>query len=540
MLWTLQWYVFRELGKSFLLTAIGLTAILGMGGGVLNIIELQQVTAGQLLRIMSLVLPVAATLALPVAALFSAAVTYGRFSADNEFVACRASGINIQWLFAPTVSISLVSAALTFVSINYVIPDGVRNLEQFIRADLSRIVLQQLQAPGRLPLGEDRFRIYAEDPRVVESGDLPRDSQEIYLSKAAFVEMDRDNWRRYGTAKSVRVRFAGLDTEPTVRAELYGVAAFDRASPGWLEGDQAIESLRVPRKFPLKVKWLNLGELFHYRHRPEKLPEVQDALEQLRALLAREYFFRSLHDDFASPDASGQPDCELTFADDKSRIDLQAEALVPDLHDYKPTFETVSVVETVGQQVRRATADGGTIDIDGRGEVYLKLVSGVRVSEGNDGTRTIERPSYTVGPVAIPAEIRTKAASISDSELLGPAASLGSGRDFTRKRGDTIAERDEFQRKILAVIHSRLAFCVSTIVLVVLGAALGIVFRGAHVLTAFGISFVPSLFVIVAIIMGRQLAQNEGTALLGVCMIWAGILLVGGVDVWTLTRVLKR
>ena len=542
MLWTLQWYIFRELGKTFLLTAIGMTVILGMGGGVLNMIELQQVTAGQLLRIMAIVFPIAATLALPVAALFSAAVTYGRLSADNEFVACRASGVNIHWLFAPTGLISLVAALLTFLSINYVIPSRIRNLDQFLKADLSRIVLYQLQAPGRLPLANDRYRIYAEDARVVKAVQLAPDSQELTLGGVAFVEMDQDNWLRYGTAERVRIRFDKLDTEPTVRADFYGLAVYDRGSPRWIEGNQTGEATRIPRKFPLKVKWLDLGELFYYGHRLEELPEIGEGLQDLRALLAREYFYRSLWEDFRTPDPTGQPDCKLTFGDDKMWIVLQAEALIPGLDDYKPTFEEVSVVETTAGKVRRATAGGGTIDIDRHGDVYLKLVNGVAVVEGDD-TRPIQANSYTMGPVTISAEVVAKVAALSDRELLNPPEAGGpvtAGPVFRKKQSKVIEERSEFYREILGVVHSRLAYSVSTFVLVILGAALGIILRGSHVLTAFGISFVPSLFVIVAIIMGRQVAQNAGTTVIGVCIIWAGIVLMGGVDVWMLTRVLKR
>jgi len=67
-------------------------------------------------------------LTLPIAALFSAASTYGRLSADNEFVACRSSGINIHVLFMPALVLSLFSALVTFVFINFVIPGMVRNL----------------------------------------------------------------------------------------------------------------------------------------------------------------------------------------------------------------------------------------------------------------------------------------------------------------------------------------------------------------------------------------------------------------------------
>ena len=119
MLWTLQKYIFREMGKAFLLTSVGLMAVLGLGGGVMNMLKLDGISALQLLKIMALVFPVAGTLTLPIAALFAATVTYGRLSADNELVACRSSGINIHELFLPTMVISLASAIVSFIFFNF-------------------------------------------------------------------------------------------------------------------------------------------------------------------------------------------------------------------------------------------------------------------------------------------------------------------------------------------------------------------------------------------------------------------------------------
>ena len=152
MPWTLHKYIFREMGKTFLLTAAALTGILGLGGGVLEMIELGEVTPGQLVRLMGLVLPVAAALTLPIAALFSAAATYGRLSADNEFVACRSSGINLHVLFLPTVVLSLASAVVTFAFINFLIPGMVRNLNQFVGADVGAFIQQRLNRPRGITL----------------------------------------------------------------------------------------------------------------------------------------------------------------------------------------------------------------------------------------------------------------------------------------------------------------------------------------------------------------------------------------------------
>ncbi|MCH7814021.1 MAG: LptF/LptG family permease [Planctomycetes bacterium] len=542
MLWTLQWYIFRELGKTFLLTAIGLTAIIGLGGGVLNIIDLHQVTAGQMLRIMSILLPVATTLALPVAALFSAAVVYGRMGADNEFVACRASGINIHRLFAPTVVISLFSAAATFFSINYVIPDRIRNLDQVVRADLGSIVQHQLQAPGRLPLAGDRYRVYAEDPQTVDDPDLPADSEELVLQRVAFVEMQQGNWVRYGTAEAVRIRFDQLDTDPSVRADFFNLTIFDRSKHSWSTSrHQGIERNRIPRKMRLKVKWLDLGELFHFGRQPDELPEIRDAVARLRAVLVKETFFRDLIEDFKQPDATGQPDGEIVLADGRTRLVLQADLLTPDPHDFKPRLENVRVVETVEGKVRTASAGAAIIDIDSdSNRAYVELVEGVTLSDPANPSERYHRRRERLEAVAIPARILDRVGAIPVERLLAAGQAVGSGRDFLERRAQLLEKRGRLVRQIDGVIHSRLAFSTSVFVLVILAAGLGIILRDSNVLTAFGISFVPSLLVVVTIIMGRQLAQNEGTATPGLLLIWFGIAAVGLVDAWTLTRILRR
>lgn len=546
MPWTLQWYIFRELSKTFVLTAIGMTVVLAMGGGVLNIIDLQQVTAVLLLEIMKLVVPLGATLALPVAALFSAAVTYGRLSADNEFVACRASGINIQVLFVPTAVISLVSAAFTFFSLNYLFPEQLRNLYEIGKADPVRMVQYQLQAPRRLPLGDDRVRIYAEEVQPISSQEGEGDSRELLAHKVAFVQMEAENWVRYGTARSARIRFDKLDSDPSGRADLFDVILIDRqnnrvgsavAQPLWAD--------RLPQNLPLKAKWLNLSELFHYLPRPHELPEVSKAVQRVRAALAKEYFFRSLRDDFGAPDQTGQPDCKLTFGDDRATYQVEADSLTPDVQDYRPSLDGhIRVIERVGDRVRTARADRGTIDISRSradfGKAYLTLFGRVEVVDARDPGLTIPKPRLELGPVSLPAKILARVDSIPQRRLLDPETEIAGRRDVREARAHAINKCAVVLRQLAREIHSRLAFSISVFVLVILAAALGIIFRGSHVLTAFGISFAPSFLVIVLIITGRQLAQNAGTVVVGLCVIWLGIVLVGAVDVWTLTRVLKR
>ena len=53
--WTLQRYLLREMGKTLLLAAVALTGILGLGGGVFNMVKMGEITPGQLLRLGAIV-----------------------------------------------------------------------------------------------------------------------------------------------------------------------------------------------------------------------------------------------------------------------------------------------------------------------------------------------------------------------------------------------------------------------------------------------------------------------------------------------------
>ena len=185
IVWTLQRYLFREMGREFLLTALGLIATLSLGGGVLNMIQVEELTARQLVKLMALVIPVAASLTLPIAAMFSAAATYGRLASDNEFVACRASGINTQILLLPALAISLGTAVAMFFCINSVIPTAVKYLDQVVGKDLRTMISQRLRRPGgRIPGWEDR-RMYWDD-----APDGPEELEnDFFLRGAAFLKI---------------------------------------------------------------------------------------------------------------------------------------------------------------------------------------------------------------------------------------------------------------------------------------------------------------------------------------------------------------
>lgn len=527
--WTLQRYIFREMGQTFLLAAAALTAVLGLGGGVMNMVKLGDVTPAQLARLMALLLPLAAGLTLPIAALFSAAVTYGRLSADNEFTACRSCGINMHILFLPTVVLSLLSAGASFGLTNFLIPGMMRNLNELIGADVGALVQQRLNGPRGITLG-GKFRIHAD-----ECVSDPSDPERITLMRIAFVEVDGDEWVRFGTAREVRLFFHRDETRIRVSGSMKGLSYYDRKRGGFFEEvEQTIPPNDIPSPVPHKIKFLNLNELFNYWSKPTTWYEVRRKMQRLRMAAGRLLIYDALWEEWQ------RNDHVLTLSDDRASYVIRSNdgGRIP----YEGGIELtdVTVEEQKPGRRRSITALRAAIEVtraDTIAESGIQIV--LREARLRDGTTDIHRAKVVLGPLAVPPPLVAEVEAFSDAELLHPAAP--SPEDpLAEERNDVWEARGETVRRIVGTISERLAFSVSVFVLVILGAALGIIFRGSHIMTAFGISFVPMLFVIIAIVMGRQMSHNAGTHVLGLLVMWSGIVIVFGLDVWTLVRVLRR
>lgn len=526
--WTLQRYLFREMSKTLLLSAVALTGILGLGGGVFNMVKMGEITPGQLLRLGAILLPLAAALTLPMAVLFSATSTYGRFSADNEFVACRASGINLHVLFLPAAVLSLAAAIVSFALTNFLIPGMVHNLTSFVGADIGSLIQHRLNRPRGITLGGN-FRIYADGCAAD-----PDDPNRIVLEGVAFVEIDEGEWVRFGTARSVLLEFERKETTLQVGGRMTGLSFYDRKLGHFLEeAEQIIPANELKSPVPQKIKFLTLAELFHYLSEPTTWADVREKMRRLRSAAGRWLAYQAMWEDWLDGRS-------LTLADEQSRYTIRSQKGSLDPAGGGIDLFDVEIDELRAGRRRVIEAARASIEVT-RGasltesRIQLKLFD-VRFGVGESVPL---RAKASLTPVVVPPDLVARVQALSDAELLQPPDSPEDDPLAERRRA-AVEERAETVRRIVGAIHERMAFSVSILVLVILGAALGIIFRGAHVMTAFGISFVPMLVVIVTIVTGKQMAHNAGTDTLGILVIWSGIAAVAALDGWILTRALRR
>lgn len=542
----LQRYIARELLKTFALTALGLTLVFSLGGGVLNMIRVDVLTAVQLWSILIRIVPVATTMTLPVAALFSAAIVYGRFSYDNEFNACRASGINIYRLFAPAVVLGLFCTAFTFYFSNYIIPRFVEGLEQIVRTDPQKAVAQMLYTRGYIEVQQkyvihaDAFNEYAM-PATPEHPDADRD-RFVELDGATFVELEGGELIRYGTTPKVTVQFmaATPDRDPAVMARMEDVRLFDQQRRQFYSlGEQRLGPVPIPWKFRRKNKFMNLPELLYYREHSWELSDVQDALPKIRGLIHEFFFYQALTAGITGPEK------KYRFGSPERGYEITAASVPVDPDSGHPRLDQ-PVIRQWWDGARR-TFHAGSADIAmGRGfgdtvpSVYIKLGNNVWFTDEVDPAKKIQRMRVELEPVPMPQEVVTRTAAITDADLLDYRRPLGLSPRIDDARKSLYRGQQALVRRLTCEIHSRCAFSASVIVLLILGAALGIIFRGGQMLTAFVISFMPGLFTTVMNIMGRQLSEKENTALLGLAAMWAGIAIVAAVDAVVLARFLRR
>ena len=84
-------------------------------------------------------------------------------------------------------------------------------------------------------------------------------------------------------------------------------------------------------------------------------------------------------------------------------------------------------------------------------------------------------------------------------------------------------------------------FGIGCIPMILIGIGLGILKRGGHLLSAFGVSCAPAVVLIVGIICGKRITQNPGSqGVSGVLIMWIGLAFLVLLAVGLYTRLLRR
>lgn len=549
MIGILHRYVLRELLKTFVLTSIGLTLMFAMGGGLLNLIRIEQISPSDVARLLLWFIPLVASFMLPIAALLSCALVYGRLAADNELDACKASGINILRLMGSAAGLALVVGGISFYLSNFKVPELFQRISEIAQRDLPDMLVARLKEQGHISF--KNYMIYADSAHKLEPQDAMRvlgesnpNKQVVLFQGAAYVQYRDEDPVQTGTAEKVLLIFDRSCTPMEILVKLLDVHEFNHNPPRFSTlKDLTIEKAQMP-DLPagrLHLKFLNLWELFQYRQDPASTEALKTKLERFRQKVAGvamgEDLLHSLvqKGEGTLEGKEGQVhvhlkgECKSDLEGRQAKVLLRGNVRVEQTLRGKTRIYWARQADLAIQPVQ----DGMTVNIVLRDNV--KLLDPAQTREA-----IAQSSPFVVPMITVPLQTLQEQNVPTSQKVLDRAITMQIPQVLQEEREKLLTGEQDMRRQITAAIHARLSMSISTLVLVMLATALGIALRGGHALTAFAVAFIPTIVVVLMITTGRQLAEQSATAILGLAVMWGILGLVAVLDSIVIFGAIRR
>lgn len=521
MVFTLHRYVFRELFKVFVLTTIALTLMLNLVS-IIGPIYKYGVGPNHIFHLLGYFLPITLTFVLPIAALFSSSLVYGRLAADNELNACRASGISYLTLIYPgvilAVAVSIANLLLSF----YVVPAFVHRAEKSFKADAKQIIFRNIQRSGYYSSPDKKYCIYA------DYVDMEKD----LLCGVVVTEVRKSEIERIVTAESATVEFNSRKAMNEVRITAYKTYQVNLRDNMSFSADVLPIRKEFPSMLGDNVKFKKIDEIKEIKQDPLNFRPIaqikQAAYGQLGAeLLADEMNarFRGDANNFYAL-SNGRKKIEFTAGkcevsgDRKVRLSGDIVIVESDL--------IAAGGQKTSKPYRTLKSKRALIFFENEQPDSTVAIDIVNPQWENSSGKTDFAQHILVRGLDFPESLSQKLSSDNPLKTIKEAVEgsvLGGGPSLVLKNFAAVINRKikSTFAEITAEIQSRLAFGVGCLPMLLIGIGLAILKKGGHMLSAFGISAIPAAVLVVCIMMGKNIIKNPGVqSSTGIILIWSG------------------
>lgn len=530
MVFTLHRYILRELFKIFAPTAIALTLVLSLGI-VLRPMQEYGVGPRQVVSLMGYFLPVTLTFVLPIAALFAAALVYGRLAGDNEIDACKASGIGLTTLVYPGLALAIVIAIANLLLSFHVTPAFVHRAEESFKADAQQILFHNIRRRGYYRPPASETLIYADHA----------DMHDSVLAGVVAIETKDGAIGKIVTAESAKVRFDLSEKRNQVQITAYNTYQMGSDDDLWFH--IPFISLR-PEFGPLMrddIRFKKIDDMKAIRADLMRFDPVAKLAGELLAqftaeLLAQDIAAGIARDANEFYELPGEPN-SIRFTAHRSTMQEDGSVVLTGgitLNEYDAQSK---------RRLRTVRAVEATLYVESADESGAVLTMDIYNARDQDSGNLIMR--HIVNDLFPPERIADRFAAGSMLENVRPQAIEAALKNGSGSRLRSL--QDELQRtiqrtliQIKAELHSRLVFGVGCIPMILIGIGLGIIKRGGHMLSAFAVSCVPAVVLIVCLMSGYEMTRNlDANAVSGVALMWAGFALLSTLVVVIYHRLLR-
>jgi lipopolysaccharide export LptBFGC system permease protein LptF len=543
MVFTLHKYIFREVLKVFALATVALTLMMSLGS-ILRPVQEYGVGPRQVIDLMVYFLPITLTFVLPMAALFATTLVYGRLSNDNELDACRASGISLLPLVYPGLMLAIIVAIANLLLSFFVMPAFVHRAENSLKNDARQILFRNVQRKGFYSLPPDaRYRIYADDADIKRS----------ILSGVVAAEIaETGGIKKIITAETAKVTFNPHDKFNEVRITAYNT---NQMGPDEGAGFSA-ERLSLTTEFGSllgdNIKFKKIDEMKKIRLDPMFFDPVAKLARRVYAQFTAELLAQQIN-------AAINSKTNRTFQlhSDRQVVELTANSCAVSDEKRLELADNVVITERYLQSARpdrTLRCQKAFLDIEGD-ELAPTLTLDIRNAKWTSASSVEPQTEqgienlltrYIIRGLVLPAAVTDhfKTADIlSEITPQAVSAALHAGPS-----DNLVKLQNQMQRKIALTLaeiraetHSRLVFGIGCVTLIMIGIGLGIILKGGHLLTAFAASAIPALALVTCIMMGKNITKNPGaTTIPGICLMWAGLIVLSVMAVPMYRRLLRR
>jgi lipopolysaccharide export LptBFGC system permease protein LptF len=590
---TLFWYIFGNLFRVFLMTTAGLAGMMSFAVLLRPLTE-NGLEFNQVNRLLIYSLPAVCVYSLPVSALFATTMVYGRFSADNEMTAMRACGISYfsarRFSVAlPALVLGLVVAVISMVMLCFIVPAYSMKVEEVIYSNIAHVIANRIERTHSLDFQNSdgsSFNIYADGARLVSNDDRPWIQSVELLGPASMkyekspndptVPIPREFWM----ARNALVSIDRSTAVPMVTVSLTDGIKFPRIFFGNVQvgvASSAFGPFEIPSLINENVKFMNITRLAELAQDPGQSQDVQVHVRELRRFQQQQAFLAMISDVMNRRAADGTAAYQFASdSPDEDAFEIGAQNATVQWRDGYlviiapggPNDLTVWMHEAHGSQLT-LSAHAKEIDIRAQPNVDLRSTIGPPADRFNvdiemfkveldtqEAVKT-ERGSYARGfSVPMPREIREIGKKKLVDFLRDPVAAEGTPPGaidrwqvpwpiFYTLHHDQIRANNAARSEL----HGRASFALSCLSLVLVGCALGVMFKSGNFLNAFACSFVPALLCMTLIISGQQTATHVPFTLgvafkdplpLSLAIIWSGNVVVLIAAIYLTVRLQRR